>query len=378
MVTLIYGQLMKPVFNFFEKNRIRLSTLLSLIFFVLLLTACQQNDSKEITIKWTNGKAMEISIPKSLFREKDANYSLLKIRLENQPEVMLGEFTEERDKVLFKPLVPFSPGLTYEIIFKETLFSKISIPSNESSEAAKLLAVYPSADTLPENLLKLYFQFSGPMREGEALKHINLIDKDGDTLAGTFLDLQPELWNKDRTVLTLWLDPGRIKRDLIPNQQMGNPLAKGKEYILTVSNHWKDVQNLSIQESYSRKLVITNRDSLSPNLDTWQIDIPGSGTIEALKIKMNEPLDYFLLQETLKILNETGKIIPGTLKIVNGETRIEFTPASPWQPGNYHLQVATYLEDLAGNNLQRLFDRDIRVKTQTKNMDYSERNFTIK
>ena len=42
--------------------------------------------------------------------------------------------------------------------------------------------------------------------------------------AGTFLDLQPELWNAEGTVLTLWLDPGRIKRDLIPNKELGIPL----------------------------------------------------------------------------------------------------------------------------------------------------------
>ena len=34
-----------------------------------------------------------------------------------------------------------------------------------------------------------------------------------------FLELENELWNPEHTQLTLWLDPGRIKRDLIPNQR---------------------------------------------------------------------------------------------------------------------------------------------------------------
>ena len=83
------------------------------------------------------------------------------------------------------------------------------------------MAIYPTQDTVPENLLKIYLQFSKPMREGQALRHIELLKNNRDTLPGVFLDLQPELWNVDRTTLTVWLDPGRIKRDLQPNGPIG-------------------------------------------------------------------------------------------------------------------------------------------------------------
>ena len=78
---------------------------------------------------------------------------------------------------------------------------------------------------MPENLLKIYLRFSHPMREGQSDKYISLIKNGKDTLPDVFLNLQPELWNEDRTVLTVWLDPGRIKRDLQPNLKLGNPLA---------------------------------------------------------------------------------------------------------------------------------------------------------
>ena len=61
--------------------------------------------------------------------------------------------------------------------------------------------------------------FSQPMQEGVSAEHICLVKGEKDTLKNVFLDLQPELWNHDRTMLTLWLDPGRIKRDLQPNRQ---------------------------------------------------------------------------------------------------------------------------------------------------------------
>ena len=65
------------------------------------------------------------------------------------------------------------------------------------------------------------------MQEGQALENITVIKNGKDTIPSIFLDLQPELWNKERTILTLWLDPGRIKRDLQPNKKLGLPLELG-------------------------------------------------------------------------------------------------------------------------------------------------------
>jgi hypothetical protein len=41
------------------------------------------------------------------------------------------------------------------------------------------------------------------------------------------------------------------------------------------------------------------------------------------------------------------------------EKQLNFIPNKPWSPGQYNLQVEARLEDLAGNNLNRLFDRDV-------------------
>lgn len=133
---------------------------------------------------------------------------------------MLGEKKRDDDKILFTPLVPFTPNLDYEIVFRGRVIRKVKIPRHPQALAAAIISVYPSTDTVPENLLKIYLGFSAAIREGEALKHVFLLDGENDTLSNVFLDLQPELWNEERTVLTLWLDPGRIKRGLIPNEQM--------------------------------------------------------------------------------------------------------------------------------------------------------------
>jgi hypothetical protein len=376
MAMLIYGQPMKAVYNPFNHNRVRLSFLLSLIFFGLCLIACRQNNNGEITIIWSDKQAIGLSIPRSLLKEGD-DISSLKIRLEKKEDAMLGEFKQSGDYIVFESLVPLSPGLSYEILFKNNFLSKVTIPFIESAEAPTLVAIYPSADTLPENLLKIYFQFSTPMRESESLQHISLSSANGDTLDGTFLDLRPELWNKERTVLTVWLDPGRIKRDLIPNQKLGNPLKKGNWYSVNISDRWKDASNRTLLKGYTKKILVADRDSLSPQPQQWKINPPVAGSAEPVTINTNEALDYFLLGETIKVINDKGSEIAGKFKIEGKETYVEFTPNVSWQAGNYRLRIASYLEDLAGNNLQRLFDRDVNLNTEKKSQDFVDVNFTI-
>ena len=48
-------------------------------------------------------------------------------------------------------------------------------------------AIYPEQNILPENILKFYIHFSEPMREGNFLDHIHLLDSKGKDLKGVFL-----------------------------------------------------------------------------------------------------------------------------------------------------------------------------------------------
>jgi hypothetical protein len=215
MVMLICLQPMERHSKFSVPKKIRLGFWLSLIFFVLtFLNSCKQKEG--IYIVWEQNRAKAIVIPKSVFYSGDIDQ--LQVRLKKQFEPVLGQFEEEGNAVVFKPVVPLTSGLDYEIFYQKEIVGSIFIPLPVNAKQTALVNVFPTADTLPENLLKIYLQFSAPMREGEALQYVHLLNENKDTLHDIFLDLQPELWNKERTALTLWLDPGRIKRDLIPNR----------------------------------------------------------------------------------------------------------------------------------------------------------------
>ena len=367
---------MKPVYNF-NKNIIRLCKLCSLIFFALVFFFSCRNEQSDITLVWDNDHATAISIPKNLLESSDPAKEL-QVRVEKSDIAMLGDYKAGENDIVFTPVVPLTRGLSYEISFRNKLIGKIKVPAASIADAPVVVNIYPTAGTLPENLLKIYIEFSRPMREGESQKYLSLLDENNDTLPGIFLDMQPELWNKERTILTAWLDPGRIKRDLIPNQQLGNPLQKGKQYTLMVSHNWKDVQGLQLQQAASKKFIVSARDSLSPDPEKWKLNIPGAQTLQPLEINFTESLDFFLLQETIRIADEKANNIAGQVKIINKETGIQFIPNNKWQAGKYTLQVQSVLEDLAGNNLNKLFDRDIRVKKLNADKSIFEKIFEIK
>ena len=374
MVMLICLQPMERHSKFSVRKKIRLGFWLSLIFFVLtFLNSCKQKE--EVSIVWEQNRAKAFVIPKSIFYSGDIDQ--LQVRLQQQVQPVLGQFDEEDDAIVFKPVVPFTPGLIYEIFYQKKIVGSVSIPIPANAKQTVLVNLFPTADTVPENLLKIYLQFSAPMREGEALQYVHLLNENKDTLQDIFLDLPTELWNKERTELTLWLDPGRIKRDLIPNRKMGNPLKKGNWYTLVVSPGWKDVQGFSLTKTIEKNFFVEGRDGHVPELTSWNIQTPKAGTNQPLQISFGEPLDYFLLGETISILNHKNEIIPGEIQITDRERRIAFTPQQFWKQGNYRIQVKAILEDLAGNNLNRLFDRDTKTQKQVFDKDVFEREFVI-
>ena len=363
MATLIFGLPVIGIYKNLRQLLIRLCATCNLIFFVSwLLVACHHAEETGISIHWKDKRATGIYIPKQFVSPIDSLDQLLTVRLAGQETAILGSYQQMGDAILFEPLVPFTRGLRYGVWLRNIQLSEIEIPALASGDKPVLLAIYPSEDSLPDNLLKVYLHFSRPMREGQSRKYVSILKNNADTLPGLFLDLQPELWNADRTMLTLWLDPGRIKRDLQPNKRLGAPLQPGLYYQIVVSADWPDEQGASLGKSTIKLFVTVQRDSLSPVPARWAIHAPKPGTIQPLDVSFGEALDYSLLTETLHVINDTGQPILGKWQPGNDEKRSSFNPDAPWKSGQYRLKIESRLEDLAGNNLNRPFDRDITRK----------------
>lgn len=326
----------------------------------MTLFSCDGSKKHEqVSIVSEDDRAVALSIPTHLLQGilNDDIENDLHVRMANKTENMLGGYQPHNYAILFKPLIELSPGETYQIIFKGKIISELTIPERKIVLKTSLDAIYPKSDTLPENLLKIYLQFSNPMRQGVSEKHLSILNNEGDTLHNVFLNLNTELWDEEGKQLTIWLNPGRIKRGLQPNENEGMPLKSGNSYIFSVSGEWTDIKGNKLQKSYSKGFVSAPKDIISPDMTLWTINLPAAGSKQALKVDFNEPLDHSLISNTITVIRE-GQLVKGKIFVKDEERSFLFYPEKPWTSGDYFLKTDSRLEDLAGNNLNRLFDRD--------------------
>ena len=364
----------------FNNRKIRFPILWSLVF-SFLLPGCSDSKKQDpsIIIQWECNRAASIIIPKELLAgiPNDSIKQLLYVQLLNTNAPILGEYVIADDAVTFQPLIAFTRGLKYEVRLAGKLLVEVEIPMDSQNKAPEVISIYPTGDTLPLNVLKMYIAFSKPMQEGYALENIVVIKNGKDTIPSIFLDLQPELWNKERTVLTLWLDPGRIKQDLQPNKKMGLPLQQNASYQIIIEQDWRDTEGDSLAYIYRKEFIVGSRDNISPDVERWMIHIPKAGSNQPLKMDLQEPLDYSLLKNAIRIVDSKGNILNGTIETEEKETILHFTPSVAWSSGEYIIEIESRLEDLAGNNLNRLFDKDLTKKTNTVQKDIYKRVFNI-
>lgn len=332
--------------------------LVSLVFSFIIISCSSPGKNNNITLRWEQGKAVGVAIPVSLLKGMDKELVEISLVKETKQPAIPGDYSIENDTLVFRPIIPFTRGLTYRIAVAGNVLAEIKLLPVDPSDAPTVLTVYPSPDTLPENLLKIHILFSQPMQEGESFRHIAVVKNGKDTIP-VFLDLEPELWNHEHTMLTCWLDPGRIKRDLQPNKNMGQPLYKGEHYELIIKPGWQDTKGGTLLHDYSKKFFAATRDSISPDPLQWTVHPPKVGTTDGVIINMHESLDQVLLMNAINIKDATGKSVTGVFRVAVKETILSFMPDQPWRAGRYRIDAEERLEDLAGNNLTRLFDNDL-------------------
>jgi hypothetical protein len=190
------------------------------------------------------------------------------------------------------------------------------------------------------------------------LDHIHLLDEAGHATKDPFLLLDVNLWNADRTRYTVLFDPGRIKRGVLPNEQMGRPLVRGRKYTFVVDESWHDGEGQPLAAPFRREYQVGPADERPLEPATWRLDVPASGTRDPLTVSFPIPLDYALLLRTLSIWRDRGDRLEGDIRIDGSETRWVFTPREPWRAGAYRLMAASILEDVAGNRIGKAFEVD--------------------
>ena len=279
-----------------------------------------------------------------------------------------GCFEIEGDALYFIPLFPFLEGTGYSLLVYPGSEEgrgvhrdvwTVQFPTSAQGDTTGVVAVYPSVDVVPVNLLKLYVHFSGPMSEGWAARAVHVRRGDNDEpLHGVFLANRSELWDPERRRLTLMLDPGRIKRGLVPNLEEGYPLIEGVPIVVSISTEFRDAAGRPLGAGAERRYRVGPLVRTLVDPRDWRCNMPAAGSVAPLTVESDRPLDHALLQHCLWVNDHDGVPLDGRGYVGVSERSWCFRPQSAWREGRYALVVDSRLEDLAGNSINRVFDRD--------------------
>jgi hypothetical protein len=283
---------------------------------------------------------------------------------------VLGTYTVGDGVLRFTPRYPFDPGQRYDVRLdpsrlptpsaaaashSQIIRTSVALPAPEGRATTRVVAVFPGADDVPENLLRMYIAFSAPMSLGGASGHVQLLDEQQRVVEDPFLPLDIDLWNDNRTRYTVLFDPGRVKRGILPNEQMGRALVAGRRYTLVVDDGWRDAAGQKLAAPFRRAFRAGPPTEQALDPQAWRLEAPLAQTRDPLRVTFPAPLDHGLLQRALTV-SLNGERVTGEVQTDAGDTRWLFSPAAPWRAAEYQLRAASILEDVAGNRIGRPFE----------------------
>jgi hypothetical protein len=292
---------------------------------------------------------------------------------ESTPAVA-GKYAVVDHALRFTPMFPFDEGRQYDVVLDagrlpavpgntpwraQTLAAVVGRPAVVRSPSTVVTHIYPSGDIVPANQLRMYLHFSAPMDWRSGYDFVMLLDDRGQEVADAFLPLDADFWNDDRTRYTVFFDPGRVKRGILPNKQMGRALEAGRRYTLLVKREWRDGHGLPLKEEFRHEFRASPAIERPLSMAAWRVTRPKAGTREPVAVTFPDALDYGLLRRALGIAKAgVSGMVSGEAVTESGETRWLFTPRDDWAAGNYELVAFAFLEDLAGNRVGRAFEVD--------------------
>lgn len=307
------------------------------------------------------------SVPQSVLRVRVVETATTP---DEEPPDVAGRCQVLESGIQFIPYFPFEPGVRYLATFdpralsgavaSEPLVLEFSLPKKPVITPADVTHIYPSGELLPENLLRFYACFSNPMQRGCAETEISLLGPDSEPVPDALYRAPVELWDRSMRCLTILLDPGRLKRGLGPNRELGPPLQRGQTYTLTVGGGMIDIFGSPLSAAACKRFRVIDTVRQPIAIGEWKVISPDIDSRRPLALIFPVPLDWALLSHAIAVVSPNGQTVGGRVAIDQREQRWSFTPASRWAADSYEIRVGSELEDVCGNTVLAAFDRALR------------------
>jgi|JI6StandDraft_1071083.scaffolds.fasta_scaffold00139_40 hypothetical protein len=286
---------------------------------------------------------------------------------------VMGRVETLADRLKFVPAAPLVRSQRYRAdwLAENGSPQKIEFEFRLTSQEPPMVRFEPQAK-LPANALKFYLHFSQPMEKGVFLERLRLLEADRKEVIGPFRET--ELWSPDGKRLTVWFHPGRQKTGVNLNEEEGPVLRENSKHTLVVAGSWRSTSGVALGGDVRFDFQVGPADHTMPKMETWQITAPKSGTREPLLLRFDEPLDPAMLASALSV-HRGSESVP--LQIEVDGLNLRAIPLQPWAAGGYGLRADPNLEDLAGNNLTKLFEVDLAEAPAVQSI-ITSRSFEIR
>ncbi len=341
----------------------------------LSVSLVTETPSGRPVVRVTGLSSAELTALSGASLSPDALSRLVSIRVPHAGDIAVAtRYTVTATALDLDPVYALEPGRSYMVQLDPTqlplprpnapvIVITITVPAAAPREATSVSGIFPSSSEWPENTLRFYLHFSAPMSSTSSVGHVRVVDDGRKEIAAVLLDIDVDLWNTDYTRRTVFFDPGRVKRGIRPNRELGRALVAGKRYAIVVSTSWKDANGRPLAREFRHEFTAGPAVEAAVEPSTWAIGAITTGTQDPLVVTFPWALDEGLLRRTVGVATKDGAVVDGTITISGHEQRWTFTPSRAWTSGPHSLVILTLLEDPAGNKVGEPFEFEMFGKS---------------
>ena len=255
-----------------------------------------------------------------------------------------GSWSVAVDGLKFEPQFPLVPGVKYRAFCDldsiprtktqgDAFSLSVFIPKPPPGPRVRVLNVYPSANRLPENTLRLYIHFSGLVARGDVYKRVKLVRDDGKEV------VRPLRRDRRGTVVGRRTSPhaplrsGAREARAHPGEEHGPILEEGRSYTLTIDPKWPYAGGPPARRRLQED-VLRDRPRRRPGVaGPVETDCAAGRVGRAALGPTGEAARPGAVGPDAVGGGCAGQRVEGTLSVGGGERVVSFAPAKPWAKG---------------------------------------------
>jgi hypothetical protein len=214
----------------------------------------------------------------------------------------------------------------------------------------KPIRISPEANVLPANTLRFYIHFPRPAEAHFDRDQLWLLDDKDQVVPDPFLVLSQELWSPDGRRLTVFMEPGRIKRGLGADPTHEPALVVGRTYHLVIT---------ALGQTASHTFRVSSPVLEAVDETRWRVVSPSAGSLDPVVVHLDRVMDAALCEDEIEVLTASGEVAQTSVSLASDGTTAQIIPSHPWNVGEHHLVLSERLEDVCGNRLGEALDHDL-------------------